>query len=136
MWNKASHPKVKTSTIHQSQRVQTKPQFYPPSGLQDWTQAVSFDFGLRGERASKGYQLSAWRDTTWETQTTETGFQLAVLRDKNGSKTRVAGFIRDLAGNNKKTVLGFFCKDPRHWLDLNVDLTVSAPFLKLMFWPY
>ena len=66
--------------------------------------------------------MSAWRDTTWETQTTETGFQLAVLRDKNGSKTKVAGFLRDMAG--KKTVLGFFCNDPRRWLDLNVDLTV------------
>lgn len=97
------------------------------SNMQDWTRSVSFDFGLRGERASKGYQLSAWRDTTWETRTTETGFQLAVLRDKNGSKTKVAGFLRDVAAG-KKTVLGFFCNDPRHWLDLNVDLTVSQPY--------
>ena len=85
---------------------------------------MSFDFGLRGERASKGYQLSAWRDTTWETQTSETGFQLGVLQDKSGARTRVAGYLRDTQGPGKKTVLGFFCNDPRRWLNLNVDLTV------------
>ena len=73
--------------------------------------------------ASKGYEMTAWRDTTWETRTTETGFQLGVLRDANGSKTKVAGYVRDI--DAKKTVVGFFCNDPRHWLDLNVDTTVS-----------